>query len=106
MCKSLIFWLVGHTWFIERAILNIDYLLVCLVLAPLGAVPVAAGMALILIIDIIFSFAPAYHFSLTNVLHSINELFSLEPAYLVAETGKVLFIVLRAPCSAQNTYPT
>lgn len=93
---GLIFWIVGHTWFIDRATFNIDYLLVCLVLVPLGVAPVVAGLAIILIIDIIFSFAPAYHFSLTSVLDSISDLFSLEPGYLLAETGKVLFIVLLA----------
>ena len=41
---GLIFWLVGQFWFIDRAILNIDYLLVCLALAPFGAVTVVAGM--------------------------------------------------------------
>lgn len=90
---GLIFWLVGHTWFIDRAIFNIDYLLLCLVLAPFGAVATTAGMAIILIIDIIFSFAPAYHFSLTSVLHSIRDLFSLEPGFLVVEAGKVLIVV-------------
>lgn len=91
---SLIFWLIGQFWFIDRAIFNIDYLVVCLVLIPFGAVSVAIGMASVLVIDIIFSFAPAYHFSLTSVLHSINDLFSLEPGFLAIETGKVIAIVL------------
>lgn len=91
---SLVFWAIEHFWFIDRAIFNIDYLWVCLLLIPFGAVAVAVGMASILVLDIVFSFAPAYHFSLTSVLSSINDLLSLEPGFLAAEAGKVLLIVL------------
>ena len=91
---SLIFLVIEQFWFIDRAIFNIDYLWVCLVLIPFGAITVAIGMASILILDIIFSFAPAYHFSLTSVLSSINDLFSLEPGFLAAEAGKVMLVVL------------
>lgn len=94
LVPSLIFWLIGQFWFIDRATFNIDYLAVCLVLIPFGAVTVAAGMASILVIDIVFSFAPAYHFSLTSVLHSIKDLFSLEPGFLAIEAGKVIAVVL------------
>jgi len=91
---GLIFLVINQFWFIDRAVFNIDYLWVCLILIPFGAVTVAIGMATILVLDIIFSFAPAYHFSLTSVLSSINDLFSLEPGFLVAEAAKVMLIVL------------
>ena len=91
---GLIFLVIEQFWFIDRAIFNIDYLWVCLVLIPFGAATVAIGMASILVLDIIFSFAPAYHFSLTSVLSSINDLFSLEPGFLAVEAGKVMLIVL------------
>jgi len=91
---ALIFWVIEQFWFIDRAIFNVDYLWVCLVLIPFGAVAVATGMASILILDIVFSFAPAYHFSLASVIYSINDLFRLEPGFLAAEAGKVMLVVL------------
>ena len=91
---SLIFFFIDQFWFIDRAVFNIDYLLVCLILILFGPVYVAIGVASILVLDIVFSFAPAYHFSLTSVFYSINDLFSLEPGFLAVEAGKVIFVVL------------
>lgn len=91
---SLIFYFIDQFWFIQRAVFNIDYLLVCLILVLFGPVYVAIGVATILVLDIVFSFAPAYHFSLTSILHSISDMFSLEPDFLIVEAGKVVALVL------------
>ena len=91
---SVIFLIIDQFWFIDRAIFNIDYMAMCLILIPFGAVAVAVGIASTLVLDIVFSFAPAYHFSLPSVLYSIRDMFSLEPGFLVAESGKVIALVL------------
>lgn len=91
---SLIFFFIDQFWFIDRAVFNIDYLLVCLILVHFGPVYVAIGVACTLVLDIVFSFAPAYHFSLTSVLYSINDMFSLEPGFLIVEACKVIALIL------------
>ncbi|MSQ98263.1 MAG: hypothetical protein EXR85_03045 [Xanthomonadales bacterium] len=58
-----------------------------------GAIVAALGMAAVLVLDIVFSAAPAYHFSLASVVDSISDLFSLEPAFLAVEVAKVLLLV-------------
>ncbi len=91
---GLTFWFVGNFWFIDRAIFNVDYMLVCAALIFFGAIVAALGMAVVLVLDIVFSAAPAYHFSLASVLDSISDLFSLEPAFLAVEVAKVLLLVV------------
>ena len=90
---GLAFWLIGQFWFIDRAIFNIDYMVLCLLLIPFGVTAVGLGTALILVLDVVFSLAPAYHFSLTSVIDSMRDLTSLEPGFLVAELSKVILIV-------------
>lgn len=91
---SVTFWLIGQFLFIDRAIFNIDYMLIGLILIPFGAMAVGLGVTLLLVLDVIFSIAPAYHFSLVSIIDSLRELSSLEPAYLVTEAGKVTSVVL------------
>lgn len=91
---NLAFWLIGQFLFIDRAIFNIDYLVSGMVLIPFGVAVVGLGVALIQILDVVFSLAPAYHFSLTSVIASIRDLASLEPGFLLAEASKVTLIVI------------
>lgn len=91
---NFLFLIVNQFWFIDRALFNIDYLLVCLILIPFGPIAVAVGVTFILVLDVVFSFAPAYHFSLSTVLQSVSDMFKLEPAFLVVEICKVAALVL------------
>lgn|GEM_PF-2419825 len=91
---NFIFLIVNQFWFIDRALFNIDYLLLCLILIPFGPIAVAIGVAFILVLDVVFAFAPAYHFSLSTVLQSVSDMFKLEPAFLVVEICKVTTLVL------------
>jgi len=65
-----------------------------LVLIPFGVATAGLGAALILILDVVFSIAPAYHFSLSSVVDSIRDFVSLEPAFMLVEISKVTLIVL------------
>ena len=87
------FWVISNVWFIDRAIVNVDYLVVCLFLIYFGAVPVLTAIAVVLVLDFLFSMAPAYHFSLVSVLDSVRDIWALEPGFLVIETLKVMTLI-------------
>lgn len=87
------FWIVGNVWFIDRAIVNVDYLIVCLFLIYFGAAPVLAAIAIVMVLDLVFSLAPAYHFSLVTVLDSVRDILDLEPGFLIIETFKVMTLI-------------
>lgn len=91
---SLAFWLVGRFLFIDRAIINVDYMVLCMLLIPFGRLAVVPGIVLILILDLTFSMAPAYHFSLASVADSFTELAALNPAFLAVQAGKLTLAVL------------
>lgn len=73
----------GQKVFLSRALLNIDYAAICL-LALILRRPLILAVALpaVFVVDLIFSFAPAYHFSALSAWQSLRDLGQLDRAYV------------------------
>ncbi|MGY0558357.1 MULTISPECIES: sulfatase-like hydrolase/transferase [unclassified Lysobacter] len=92
MLPNLLFALLGRVWFIDRAWVNLDYLIVGAVCIWLGNRVVAFAVFVLICADLLFAIAPGYHLSIASVLGSATELLSLGPVYVVTQTGLVLAV--------------
>ena len=94
---NLLFALLGRIWFIDRAWVNLDYLIVGAASIWLGNRVTALAVFLLICADLLFAFAPGYHLSIASVLGSATELLSIDPAYVLAQS--MIMLVAAGTCT-------
>lgn len=87
---NLLFAILGRLWFIDRAWINLDYLLVGAASAWLGNRVTALAVFVLICADLMFAFAPGYHLSVASVLGSTTEMLSIDPAYVLTQATIML----------------
>lgn len=87
---SVLFALLGRIWFIDRAWINLDYLVLGAACIWLGNRTTGLAVFLLICADLLFAFAPGYHLSIASVLGSASELFSLDPLYVIGQAAIAL----------------
>lgn len=92
LVPALIWAAAGQFWFVDRAWINLDYLL----LGSMMLLRRSWLWPLLLIgligLDIVFALAPAYHFSPGSVAMSATEVLRLAPAFAVSRALLVLLL--------------
>jgi hypothetical protein len=74
---NLFFWILSHYIFVARGFFNIDYLFIGAIIYFLPTALAIVLFAGILSADFIFSIMPAYHFSDTSILQSLDHVFKI-----------------------------
>lgn len=112
LAPTMVFYAVNKFIFIDRAFVNVDYFLVFLIVSPLGGTWCAIALSLVLLIDLTFSVAPAYYFSIESVLQSIHGLLELDSWFVLVEAAKLLslgagyFLVVKLVAPAIRKFRT
>lgn len=86
---------LGLVVFTSRAWVNLDYFLVAAAAAVVGVGSLRVLLPVALLLDVAFSIAPAWHFSVESAVRSLADIFHLPPAYwLGLALGGVAVVVL------------
>lgn len=94
LLPNMVFWLIGCLLFTQRALFNLDYLLlgmVCLAITRLRAL-VAVALVALLSLDLVFALAPAYHFSLESAWTAFSDLLGLDTGYVILMVALLLAV--------------
>lgn len=92
--------LLGNLVFLQRALINVDYSLMggAALLAMRSPLLLTLAVATTLTLDFIFSFSPAYHFSVSSVSQALIDLEQVAPVYSAA------IVIAVATCVALVTW--
>lgn len=96
---TLLWLAMGALVFVDRPLVNVDYLLFGAVALWLPRPLVVLVLSALLALDIVFALAPAYHFRPESVAGSIAELFTLDPLFTLSRAGLLLALVVIAVVS-------
>lgn len=78
---NILMHVLGQAVFISRAWVNLDYFLVAATAVLIGIGSLRIFLTAALLLDVMFSVAPAWHFSVESALQSLTDIFHLPATY-------------------------
>ncbi|MGA2000615.1 MAG: sulfatase-like hydrolase/transferase [Terriglobales bacterium] len=103
---NLPFAVASRFLFSQRAFMNLDYLALGIVSPLLNSSAILFSFAIISVLDIVQFFAPAYHFSMADILASVTEIRNVSSGYAVpVALGMLAVPVVSAVCLRRLNRP-
>jgi len=91
---NLLFLIVSRFIFTNRPVVNLDYCLVGIIAPFIGMTLSTILFLLTVLLDVVVSFAPVYHFSLTTLISVFKELFKIQLGYVFTISTLVLLAAI------------
>lgn len=91
---TLLWLFMGRFWFLDRGLINIDFVLLGVMIGLLHRHFLALAVFGIVALDAVFAFAPAYHFSPASVAASVSELWLLDPVFTLSRAAIAMVVLI------------